>query len=109
MIFTYVEGLGKASVCTVSDWHRPPPMRYVWHHVQPQVCGGRTIAVNLVSLCDNCHFAVHALLYQMKLNGKVTPSPRNNRARVKLAETGYAACVAAGTVDKIPNEGSAAT
>ncbi len=89
----------------------PAPMRYVWHHVLPQrlpqTCGGLTVAANLVELCDNCHFGVHALLYQMKINGVVTPSPINNKARVALAARGYQAAVAAGTVDKIPNEGSA--
>lgn len=105
--FTYIEGLGKASVCAVSKSHRPAPMRYVWHHIQPQTCGGLTIPSNLVALCDNCHYAVHVLLHQLKINGKVTPAPTNSRKRVVLASQGYLLCVAAGTVDKIPNEGSA--
>ena len=107
--FVYLPMVGRASKCAVSDSHRPAPMRYVWHHVLPKTCGGRSTAVNLVALCDNCHFSVHVLLYQMKIKGMITPSPINNRARIKLAIQGYRAAVAAGTVDKIPNEGSAVT
>ena len=103
----YLPMVGRASKCEVSDSHRPEPMRYIWHHVLPKTCGGRSVSANLVALCDNCHFGVHALLYQMKVNGIVTQSSINNRARVKLAIQGYQAAVVAGTVDKIPNEGSA--
>ena len=82
-------------------------MRYVWHHILPEIAGGRTTRSNLVSLCDSCHYAVHVLLYQLKLHGAVTPDSRNNRKRVALARQGYMLAVTAGTVDKIPNEGSA--
>jgi len=103
--YTFIEGLGKASACAVSRWHRPAPMRYVWHHILPQVCGGLTNAVNTIQLCDNCHYAVHVLLYQLKTNGVVTPSSSNNKVRIGVAKDGYLAALAMGTVDKIPNEG----
>jgi len=101
----FIEGIGKAQNCVVSRSHRPVPMRYVWHHVLPTTCGGLSVSENLVSCCDSCHYAIHALLYQLKVNGAVTPSPGNNLARVALAQRGYQAAVAAGTVAKIPNEG----
>lgn len=104
----FIAGIGKAPSCAVSNSHRPIPMRYVWHHILPQACGGQSVATNLVSLCDSCHYATHALLYQCKLNGVVTPDSRNNGKRVALAMQGYALAVAAGTVAKIPNEGSSA-
>lgn len=106
--YTYIEGLGRASMCAVSRSHRPAPMRYVFHHILPQACGGLTTAANTVQLCDNCHLAVHVLMYQMKIrDGAIVPSPVNNRVRVALATRGYREAVAAGTVNKIPNEGSA--
>jgi len=101
----FIAGIGKASGCKVSASHRPAPLRFVWHHILPQGCGGQSTTDNLVSLCDSCHYAVHALMYQCKLNGKVTPDSRNNKVRVALAIQGYMLAVAAGTVAKIPNEG----
>lgn len=106
IVCTFIEGLGKASTCAASRSHRPAPMRYVWHHILPQACGGISIPVNLVQLCDNCHYAVHVLLHQLKLHGVVTPSPLNNRKRIALAKQGYSMALLTGTVDKIPDEGS---
>ena len=105
--FTFIKGIGHASECAVSKAHRPAPMRFVWHHILPQACGGLSVTTNLVALCDNCHYAVHVLLYQLKINGAVTASPVNNRARVVIALQGYRAAQAAGVIDKIPNEGAA--
>jgi hypothetical protein len=102
----FIAGIGKARGCAASTSHRPAPLRFVWHHILPQGCGGKSTVDNLVSLCDSCHFAVHALLYQCKLSGgTVTPDSRNNKVRIALAVQGYTLAVAAGTVDKIPNEG----
>jgi hypothetical protein len=103
----YIEGVGLARSCAISASHSPAPLRYVWHHIQPKGCGGQTVTTNLIELCDTCHYAVHALLYQLKVSGKVTPNRRNNKTRVAVAVQGYDACVAAGTVAHIPNEGSA--
>jgi len=83
--------------------HRPQPLRYVIHHVLPQVCGGKTTPDNTVGLCDSCHYSVHALLYQLKQGQKLTRGTRQQKA---LAVKGYNAAVAAGTVDKIPDEGA---
>jgi hypothetical protein len=102
-----VAGMGRARACAVSNSHTPGPLRYVWHHIQPQCCGGPTSVANCVSLCDSCHYAVHALLFQLKTNGKITPNRRNNKTRIAIAQQGYDACVAAGTVASIPNEGNA--
>ena len=104
--YEFIEGIGKAPSCVVSSAHRPSPMRYVWHHILPQVCGGLSRPENLASLCDSCHYAVHALLYQCKMHGDITPDPINNTKRIALARKGYQLAVAAGTVAAIPNEGA---
>lgn len=96
--------------------HRPREGRRVAHHIQPQTCGGPTVAANLIVICDNCHYEIHALMSWLKracAGGAATLTPRlalkglGTRRQRKIALAGYAACVAAGTVDKIPNEGSA--
>lgn len=92
----------RATTCRVSVGHRPRPLRFVWHHILPLVCGGETTAANLVELCDNCHYAVHALLWN-RANG--LPVPRNVEAtQLALATKGYQLAVQAGTVVKIPHE-----
>lgn len=104
---TFVAGLGHAISCGSTVGHRPRPLRYVWHHILPQVCGGRTQADNLVSLCDNCHYAVHVLLWKLA-QGRLISS-RTNAYQAKLARQGYELAVRAGTVGKIPQESSAAS
>jgi len=92
------------SECQVAKWtHRPVATRYVKHHIQPQTAGGKTVPENLATLCDNCHYTVHMLLFNLA-KGTVPPM-KGTRAQRALAQQGYAACVAANTVDKIPNEG----
>jgi hypothetical protein len=104
----WLAGVGRATNCAITDHHRPTPLRYVWHHILPLTCGGKSEAANLVSLCDSCHFAVHMLMTDLKLhNGQLTiPATLRTRKRERLARSGYQQAVAAGTVDKIPNEGS---
>lgn len=103
-----------ATRCVASATHNPVPLRYVYHHVQPRETGGPTTTENLRACCDSCHYTIHRLLWYMRLRalGQVlTPAqeaelahpPR--QAQLALAKTGFAACVAAGTVEKIPNEG----
>lgn len=100
----YLPEAGHATGCDVG-FHRPAVMRFVWHHLQPKVCGGNTVPENLVSLCDSCHITVHVLMWHL---GKGTPPPaKGTRMQRKLAKAGYEACLSAGTVDKIPKEGSA--
>lgn len=103
-----VDGV-RASTCTGSPTHRPRPTRFVWHHVLPQVCGGLTVPANLAQLCDNCHYTVHALLFELKIHAGNSGSwgRLGTVGQRGLAWQGYADALAAGTVDKIPNEGSA--
>ena len=109
-------GRGPATTCEVSpvSAHRPTPLRFVWHHAQPEAAGGATDDTNLIQLCDNCHYSVHRILYAMKLQylnqpltaaqqGYISNPPRWQQ-RV-FALKGLDACIAAGTVSKIPNEG----
>ena len=78
------------------------PARFVWHHIQPQATGGQTTAENLVSLCDNCHYAVHAVLWAL---AKGLPVPAGmSRAVLSYARQGFDAATEAGTADKIPHE-----
>lgn len=92
------------SECAVARWvHHPAATRYVSHHIQPQVCGGLSVKANLAVLCDNCHYTVHLLLYALAKG--VPPAAKGTRAQRKLAQQGYDACVLAGTVHKVPNEG----
>jgi hypothetical protein len=103
-----------ASRCDASATHNPVPLRYVWHHIQPQEAGGLTTPSNLVQLCDSCHYSVHRILWTMACialghpvtdvqRGYVTHPPR--KAQLQLASRGYDACAGAGTTAKIPNEG----
>jgi HNH endonuclease len=101
-------GVGTAQYCACSTHHEPTPLRYVWHHILPVACGGTTITANLVSVCDSCHYGIHVLLTQLKKNGGSLHVPYSRfrpTVRYHYAVQGYQAAVAAGTVDKIPNEG----
>jgi hypothetical protein len=97
-------GFGPATGCYVASVasHRPTPLRFIWHHVQPQEAGGLTEAANLIQLCDSCHYTIHRLMWYMAHS---EPLPKVHRNQLMYATKGYAACVAAGTISKIPNEG----
>lgn len=75
----------------------------MWHHIQPHEAGGATVAENLVSVCDSCHYTIHRLLWNMAKCFPLGPVPR--KTQLALATRGYDACVAAGTVAQVPNEG----
>jgi hypothetical protein len=103
-----------ANRCDASATHTPVPLRFVWHHIQPQEAGGQTVSANLVQVCDSCHYTIHRLMWVMRLvalqlpvtdvqKAYITKPPR--RAQLVLAGQGYEACRIAGTIDKIPNEG----
>ncbi len=103
-----------AAKCAASASHTPVPLRYVWHHVQPQEAGGATVPANLVELCDSCHYTVHRILWvmaQIALQKTVTDVQRAyitrppRKAQLVFAQQGYDACKTAGTIGKIPNEG----
>jgi hypothetical protein len=92
----------KATTCVITKAHRPQPLRFITHHVQPKEAGGISEPENYVELCDSCHYTIHRLMWYMR-NG--TPLPKVYRKQLEIATTGYNKCVAAGTVDQIPNEG----
>lgn len=77
-------------------------LRFVWHHILPQVCGGKTVSSNLAELCDNCHYAVHAVMYA--LSRGATPPKAATGQQFDLAKQGYDLAVKAGTQGKIPKE-----
>jgi len=95
--------IGTADHYQISRRHIPQPLRFVWHHIQPHEAGGATTAENLAQLCDSCHYSTHRLLWHLARGEPLGIVPR--RAQLELARQGYAACQAAGTVDRIPNEG----
>lgn len=100
----YLAVVGHATNCANPVAHSPRPSRFVWHHVLPQIAGGQTVASNLVSLCDNCHYSTHALMYEMRLHEGVIKTRRSVKLR-ELAYAGYQAARTAGTVGKLPDEG----
>jgi len=108
MICEHLDAVGTASVCAAQKAHRPKPLRHVWHHVLPRTCGGQTIAANLVEVCDNCHYGVHAILFDMAQNNGTAPAFVHlvGTGRYAIALRGYLAALAAGTVNQIPNEGT---
>jgi hypothetical protein len=103
-----------ATQCVASSSHDPEPLRFVWHHVQPQGAGGETVESNLAELCDSCHYTIHRLLWYLAQQhrgviltdaqeAELAHPPR--RRQRKVAQQGFDACVAAGTVPAIANEG----
>ena len=48
--------------CDVHITHRPVPLRFVQHHIQPQGMGGPDSPNNLVAVCDTGHFNIHRLM-----------------------------------------------
>lgn len=104
----FLPAVGRAWGCSIAASHTPAPLRFVWHHILPKGCGGASTSANLLSVCDNCHYAIHALMYQLKVSGKITPDRKNGKLRMKYAQQGYDEAVARGTVSNIPNEGAAA-
>lgn len=107
-------GLPKPTTCQASGSHSPVPVRFVWHHIQPQEAGGLTVPENLAHVCDNCHYTIHRIMWVLrcqKLGAAVPdgwetlPPAPPRRAQAVLAVQGFTACQAAGTVARIPNEG----
>lgn len=103
----YFASVGRATECVISPAHNPQPLRFVWHHILPEACGGRATRDNLLSVCDGCHYAIHALLWDLKQHDGVftVDSSIRNRNRAGYAMRGWELAVAAGTTDRIPNEG----
>ncbi len=91
----------KATHCSIG-FHRPKPMRFIYHHIQPKVAGGLTTPNNLIALCDSCHYSIHILLWH--LAQKTPPLVKGSRKQRRIAKLGYEACIAAGTVTLIPKE-----
>lgn len=103
----YIRGVGRALYCQCAECHTPIPLRFVWHHILPKVCGGRSTKANLLSCCDSCHYGIHLMMGDLKHNnGNFVVYKRfsgTNRAR--WAYEGYRLAVEAGVVDKIPDQG----
>lgn len=94
----------KASKCQAgAQLKHHTALRFVWHHILPQVCGGKSEAANLAELCDNCHYAVHEVLWGLAHGAP--PSREATTVQFQLAKVGYDLAVAAGTQGKIPREG----
>ena len=101
----YLAEVGHATSCVCVENHRPTPERYVWHHVLPKTCGGRSTKDNLVSLCDTAHYAIHAAMWDLAQGRPL--NPHENPFIRRMAQRGYSEAVAAGTVGRIPNPGEA--
>jgi hypothetical protein len=100
----FIEGVGHATACQLGKQGRShTALRFVWHHVLPQACGGKTEAANLASVCDNCHYSVHILMWYLA-NGGIPAAVKGTRAQRALADSGYQQAAAAGTAGKIPKE-----
>lgn len=104
----FIAGIGKASYCRCTSYHNPVPLRFVWHHIMPEACGGSSKSSNLASVCDNCHYGIHAIMSDLKNNNGQLMKFKSFAGTIRhhLAVSGYQQAVAAGTADKIPNEGS---
>lgn len=104
---TTTETLGDATHCTAVKTHAPVPLRYVWHHVLPEAAGGKTNHDNCIPICDNCHYGVHALMYDMaQHDGHLSMHLHEaGTPRYRIARQGYEAAKAADVLDRIPNEG----
>jgi len=82
-----------------------PARRWVWHHILPQACGGKTEPANLISLCDNDHYAVHDLMWWLAQGTAPADLAKPyTRAQLALATRGWREAVAAGTAGKMPKE-----
>ena len=99
-----IAGIGKATRCDLGPkWHRPVSLRFEFHHILPEACGGKSTPGNLVQACPTCHVATHVLLW-MLANGGIPKGTGGTRGQYGAAMRGYRAAVAAGTAGRIPNE-----
>lgn len=100
----FLEGVGRATSCQLGKQGRTHlALRFVWHHILPQACGGKTEPANLASLCDSCHYSVHILMWYLA-NGGIPATVTGTKRQLALAASGYEQAVAAGTANKIPKE-----
>lgn len=100
-------GLGPATHCTAYNDHRPRPLRFVWHHLLPETCGGASDLTNVVQVCDSCHYAIHDLLWVLKTSAgdpKVWGRYGADQQRA-YALRGWQLAAKVGMTDRIPNEG----
>lgn len=97
----FLPGIGSATQCAAAKSHYPRPLRFVWHHILPQICGGQSVPANLAPVCDSCHYTVHILLYSLAHGAVLKVGAQAQR---QLAQQGYDAALAAGTVALIPKE-----
>lgn len=59
--------------CQVHKTHRPVPLRWVEHHIQPLAMGGMNVPENRVKVCDTGHYNIHRLLDVLLLEDKQNP------------------------------------
>lgn len=97
-------GAGKATRCEAYGSHRPQPLRFVWHHVLPEACGGKAEPGNLAQVCDSCHYSIHILLWLLARGGLGDGTIRGTKGQRAIAQAGYDKAVAAGSAGKIPKE-----
>lgn len=81
------------NLCTVHGYHYPTPLRTVKHHIVPQEYGGPTTPENLLLVCDNGHYAIHAIQDAM-LAG--TAIPKGTRKEYAYAQQGALVILAKG-------------
>lgn len=72
--------------CVVHGYHRPKPLRTVKHHIWPQEYGGPSTGENLVQVCDNGHYNIHAILTALI---RSQPVPKGTRTETQLARLGF--------------------
>lgn len=61
------------AACRCVSEHRPQPLEYVIHHLDPVGMGGPDVPENRVWLCDNAHRNVHELLRAMLREDRLIP------------------------------------
>lgn len=85
-----VYGVRMETTCAVHRHRELVPINR--HHVWPEGMGGPTADWNLVTVCENGHGAIHALLDLLLKNGGVLPwaiRRRFGRGVRKYAQLGY--------------------
>lgn len=76
-------------------YHRPRPLRLVFHHIQPLGMGGADRPSNRVLTCDTGHYNMHRLQADLIRNGVMRYRRGTTRERV-LADRGYTEWTEAG-------------
>jgi hypothetical protein len=89
MVTEYSANKYNTGKCKVHGYHYPSPIRTVVHHIFPQEWGGKTIAENLVTVCDTGHYNIHAILADLVVHQGVQVDTKGTRTERALAFQGY--------------------